>query len=169
MWSKAECMAPPAAETGCVQYVVVRRDLYAELDWPLGSIIAQVTKVSFGASSRQHPHCSKCGTDCNALITVKLFSWGMLVFSCLDLHQLHAYSTKRACLRQHRLQENCFYSQFHFHCRLATRQLLLCWKAGTPQRANSTVLQKILATCTRWISYSQLTVKTCFNSAHSIM
>ena len=49
--SRAECMSPAAAETGCVQYVVVRRDLYAELDWPLGSIIAQVAELSFGASA----------------------------------------------------------------------------------------------------------------------
>lgn len=40
----AEPDQPEPAADVCVQYVVLRRDLWRDLGWPLGSVIAQVQR-----------------------------------------------------------------------------------------------------------------------------
>jgi len=53
-------------EDPLVQYIVIRKDLWTELSWPLGSIVAQGCHASTAALwlSRDQPQTQQyCGTD----------------------------------------------------------------------------------------------------------
>ena len=57
---------PACAGNPLVQYVVLRRDLWADLDWPLGSVVAQACHAATAALwlSREEPATSSyCAAD----------------------------------------------------------------------------------------------------------